>query len=110
MNVDPFQETLVQRIRANLASHGDVREKRMFGGVSFMVDGQLAVAAGKDGDLLVRVDPAQYQNLLTAGGQPACMGVGRPMGEGWMNVPPEIIVDDESLAWWIAVGRTSRRT
>ncbi|MFF3037572.1 TfoX/Sxy family protein [Arthrobacter citreus] len=105
---DPAQETLTQRIRANLASHQDVREKRMFGGVSFMVDGQLAVAAGKDGDLLVRVDPAQYLDLLTAGGQPAYMGPGRPMGEGWMNVPMDIIADDEALDWWIAVGRTSR--
>ncbi len=108
MQPDPAQEALAQRIRASLASHQDIREKRMFGGVSFMVDGQLAVAAGKDGDLLVRVDPAQYQDLLTAGGQPAYMGVGRPMGEGWMNVPMEIITDDEALAWWIAVGRTSR--
>lgn len=109
MQSDPAQETLAQRIRASLASHQDVREKRMFGGVSFMVDGQLAVAAGKDGDLLVRVDPAQYQDLLSAGGQPAFMGASRPMGEGWMNVPMDIIADDKALNWWITVGRTSRR-
>ena len=102
------QDVLAQRVRAALASHPVVREKRMFGGVAFMVDGQLAVSAGKDGDLLVRVDPSQYRELLSAGGQPACMGVGRPMGEGWMNVPMNVIADDEALDWWLAVGCTSR--
>lgn len=102
------RDALAQRIRQNLSAHPDVREKRMFGGVAFMVDGGLAVSAGRDGDLLVRVDPAQYQELLSAGGQPAYMGVGRPMGEGWMNVPMDIIAEDEVLDWWIAVGRTSR--
>ena len=109
MHMNPAQDLLAQRIRDSLASHPDVREKRMFGGMAFMVDGGLAVSAGKDGDLLVRVDPAQYRDLLAAGGQPAFMGTGRPMGEGWMNVPLDIIADDETLAWWIAVGRTSRR-
>lgn len=108
MQSDPAQETLAQRIRASLASHRDVREKRMFGGVAFMVDGGLAVSAGRDGDLLVRVDPADYRELLAAGGQPAYMGADRPMGEGWMTVPMGNIVDDEALNRWIAVGRRSR--
>jgi len=102
------QDVLAQRIRDSLVSHPDVREKRMFGGVAFMVDGGLAVSAGRDGDLLVRVDPSQYRELLSAGGQPAYMGHDRPMGEGWMNVPMDVIADNEALAWWIAVGRTSR--
>ena len=108
MQSDPAQETLAQRIRQNLSSHPDVREKNMFGGVAFMVDGRLAVSAGRDGDLLVCVDPAHYRDLLIAGGQPAVMGAGRPMGEGWMNVPMDIIADGEALDWWISVGRTSR--
>lgn len=102
------QGVLAQRIRKSLSSHPDVQEKHMFGGVAFMVDGGLAVSAGRDGDLLVRVDPSQYRELLSAGGQPAYMGVGRPMGEGWMNVPLDAIADDEALDWWIAVGCTSR--
>ncbi|MFZ3451803.1 TfoX/Sxy family protein [Arthrobacter sp. 7Tela_A1] len=109
MQSDPAQETLAQRIRQGLTSHQDVREKNMFGGVAFMVDGRLTVSAGRDGDLLVCVDPADYRELLAAGGQPAFMGAGRPMGEGWINVPMDIIADDEALDWWIAVGRTSRR-
>ncbi|MER2135299.1 MAG: TfoX/Sxy family protein [Arthrobacter sp.] len=108
MKTHPARDALAQRIRQNLSSQPDVREKYMFGGVAFMVDGRLAVSAGRDGNLLVCVDPADYRELLAAGGQPAYMGVGRPMGEGWMNVPMDIIADDEALDWWIAVGRTSR--
>lgn len=108
METDTARDALAQRIRHNLSSHPDVREKNMFGGVAFMVDGHLAVSAGRDGDLLVCVDPAHYQDLLIAGGQPAVMGAGRPMGEGWMNVPMDIIADGEALDWWISVGRTSR--
>ena len=109
MKTDPARDALAQRIRQNLSSHPDVREKNMFGGVAFMVDGRLAVSAGRDGDLLICVDPADYRELLAAGGQPAFMGADRPMGEGWMNVPMDIVADDEALDWWIAVGRTSRR-
>ena len=108
MKADPARETLAQRIRETLAPRTDVQEKRMFGGVSFMVNGQLAVAAGREGHLPVRVDPAQYQDLLASGGEPAFMGRDRPMGPGWMRVPVGIIADDEVLAWWVAVGRTSR--
>lgn len=108
MQTDPARDALAERIRQHLASYPDVREKNMFGGVAFMVDGGLAVSAGRGGDLLVRVDPSDYRDLLTAGGQPAYMDGGRPMGEGWMNVPLDIIADDEVLGWWIAVGRTSR--
>lgn len=108
MQTNPARDALAQRIRQSLTSHPDVREKHMFGGMAFMVDGQLAVSAGRDGDLLVRVDPSDYRDLLTAGGQPAFMGTGRPMGEGWMTVPADLLADDEALDWWIAVGRSSR--
>ncbi|MBD8042864.1 TfoX/Sxy family protein [Arthrobacter sp. Sa2BUA2] len=108
MQTDPARDALAQRIRQSLASLPDVQEKNMFGGVAFMVDGQLAVSAGRHGDLLVRVDPSDYRDLLTAGGQPAFLSAGRPMGEGWMHVPLDIIADAETLNWWIAVGRTSR--
>lgn len=104
------QDLLVQRIRETLQTQRSVREKRMFGGVAFMVDGGLAVSAGQDGDLLVRVDPAEYEDLLAKGGQPAFMGSGRPMGQGWLNVPAVEVDDDKALAWWIAVGLTSGRT
>jgi TfoX/Sxy family transcriptional regulator of competence genes len=80
----------------------------MFGGLSFMVDDRMAVAAGRDGDLLVRTDPARYDDLLQQGGQPAYMGKDRPMGPGWITVPSGTIQDNAALAYWAKVGIDSR--
>jgi TfoX/Sxy family transcriptional regulator of competence genes len=104
----PAQESLVSRIRLVLADRDDVREVRMFGGLSFMVDERMAVAAGREGDLLVRVDPAQHDELLRRGGVPATMGEDRPMGRGWLTVPSARLEDDAELASWVDVGIDSR--
>ena len=102
------QDALAHRLRRVLAPHGVVREVRMFGGVSFMVNEKLAVAAGRDGDLLVRVDPEAYDRLLQRGGVPASMGTDRPMGRGWMSVPEQRLADDAELAFWVEIGVDSR--
>lgn len=103
-----LRDALAQRLRDILASHQNVREVRMFGGLSFMVDERMAVAAGRDGDLLVRTDPAAYDDLLRRGGEPAHMGDDRPMGRGWLTVPHERIQDNEALVYWVNVGIDSR--
>ena len=102
------RDALAGRIRDVLRSHRDVREVRMFGGLSFMVDERLAVAAGRGGDLLVRTDPAEYDDLLRRGGEPAYMGGDRPMGRRWLTVPHHRLVHDEELAHWVRVGIDSR--
>ena len=66
MPLTPAQEDLADRVRAALPEGAEVREVRMFGGLSFMVDGGLAVSAGKDGGLLVRVEEARYDDLSSA--------------------------------------------
>ncbi|PRY68336.1 TfoX-like protein [Glaciihabitans tibetensis] len=104
------RDALAQRIRAALASRDSVREVPMFGGLSFMVDDRLAVAAGREGDLLVHIDPTPYDALLREGGAPAFMGEDRPMGHGWLSVPVEAIRDDARLAYWVEVGIGSRLT
>ncbi|MDQ0733748.1 TfoX/Sxy family protein [Arthrobacter agilis] len=103
---DP-REALSQRLRDFFASRPNVREVRMFGGVSFMVDERMAVAAGRDGGLLVRTDPADYDDLLRRGAVPARMGSDRPMGRGWLTVPSQQVSDDAELAFWIQVGLDS---
>jgi TfoX/Sxy family transcriptional regulator of competence genes len=93
--------SLVNRIRALLSDRA-TREVRMFGVVAIMVDGALAVAAGKDGSLLVRVDPAEDAQLLEdRHASRAEMGAGRSMGEGWIRVEAEAVHDDASLAHWL---------
>ncbi|WP_269076572.1 TfoX/Sxy family protein [Arthrobacter antioxidans] len=104
---DP-RDTLSQRLRDILASHPNVREVRMFGVQSFMVDGRLAVAADRDGGLLVRTDPADHDDLLRRGALPAQMGGDRPMGRGWLTVPSVRISDEADLAFWVQVGIDSR--
>ncbi|MFD3448650.1 TfoX/Sxy family protein [Microbacteriaceae bacterium 4G12] len=102
------QNELAQRVREAITAHGSVREVRMFGGLSFLVDERLAVAAGRAGDLLVRTDPAEHDALLGQGGEPAFMGKDRPMGPGWLTVPADRIRGKDELARWIAIGVESR--
>lgn len=99
---------LTQRVRAAFAPGQVLREVSMFGGLSFMIDGGMAVAARTDGDLLVRVDPAAYDELLQQGAMPAFMGTGRPMGRGWISVPGARIAEESQLAYWVGLGIDSR--
>jgi hypothetical protein len=73
------REALADRVRTALPQDRPVREVSMFGRLSFMVDDRMVVAVGRDGDLLVRIDPARNDELLTVpGAKPAVMGADRP--------------------------------
>ncbi len=104
---DP-QEALADRLRGVVPTYGTVREVRMFGGLSFMVDERMAVAASRDGELLVRTDPAEYDDRLRRGAEAAYMGKDRPMGPGWVSVRAERIRENAELAYWVRVGVDSR--
>ncbi|GAA2722944.1 TfoX/Sxy family protein [Cellulomonas aerilata] len=100
---------LADRVRALLPADRPVREVRMFGKLSFMVDDALVVAAGRDGDLLVRTDPGRHGELLgVRGAEPAAMGAGRTMGPGWITVTDDGLATDEQIAFWIGVGLQAR--
>jgi TfoX/Sxy family transcriptional regulator of competence genes len=95
---------LPDRIRATLAPEPSTREVPMFGGLSFMVNTKMVVAAQKDGSLLVRVDPERSDELLAhPGAEPAEMGAGRAMGPGLIRVRGDILADDADLSFWIGV-------
>ena len=99
------RDALADRVRAALPQDRPVREVSMFGGVSFMVDDSMVVAAGRGGDLLVRIDPARNDELLSVpGARPAVMGADRPMGPGWITVSRDGLATDEQLAFWLHVG------
>jgi TfoX/Sxy family transcriptional regulator of competence genes len=107
------QQKLADRIRAVLGASTELREVRevnMFGGLSFMVDGALAVAARRDGSLLVRVDPDRYDDHLAAGASPAMMRGDRPMGRGWMSVDAAHLDAQADLLRWVKVGVAGRAT
>jgi TfoX/Sxy family transcriptional regulator of competence genes len=97
---DPTRE-LLDRIRS-LLPDDHLREVRMFGVTAVMVNDAMAVAVGKDGRLLVRVDPAEDAALLAKPGTSrAEMGTGRSMGEGWIRVDADAVRSPTSLADWV---------
>ncbi|UVI35190.1 TfoX/Sxy family protein [Brevibacterium spongiae] len=96
------QTALIERIRALITDEANAREVSMFGGRAVMVNEKMIVSAGKNGDLLVRVDADRHDELLTReGAAQAEMGTGRGMGPGWIDVSAEAITDDEALSSWI---------
>lgn len=99
-----YNRELADRIREALAAQLSVREVKMFGGLSFMVNEKMAVSVMNDGALLVRADPERADELLTTkGAQPAEMGAGRPMNKGWIAVREEAIATQEDFDFWIGV-------
>ena len=107
----PEQRHLIQRVRALVDEESDVREVSMFGGRAIMVNDKMIVSAGKTGDLLVRVDAERHGALLAEpGAEQAQMGAGRVMGPGWITVAPEVVADDERLAFWVDVAMSYNRT
>ena len=99
----PLRDALAERIRVVLDGRS-VREVPMFGGLSFMVDERLAVSAGREGTLLVRVDPDRYDELVERpGASEAIMGQ-RTMAPNWLVVDADALASDEALADWVTVG------
>jgi TfoX/Sxy family transcriptional regulator of competence genes len=93
---------LAERVRARLADEGEIREVSMFGGLSFMVDGKMAVAVRPDGELLLRVDPDHADELLgRPGAFPARMGADRVMSKGWLSVSGDATTTDDQLLEWL---------
>ncbi|HET6964362.1 MAG TPA: TfoX/Sxy family protein [Acidimicrobiales bacterium] len=104
-----YDPDLADRIRELLSLEAGVDEQRMFGGLAFMVDGNLAVAASGQGGILVRVDPASADRLLaTTAAEPMEMR-GRSM-RGWLRVAPEQLRTKRQLAKWVGMGTAYARS
>ena len=96
-------EHLAQRIREILGSREDLEEKRMFGGVAFLVGGNLAVAASGQGGLLVRADPDDMDSLLAEPGTEPMQMRGKAV-KGWLRVEASAVEDEGALNRWVDVG------
>lgn len=96
-----YDEQLADRVRTLLTGR-TVREVRMFGGLSFMVGEQLAVAADTHGRLMVKVDPDRHDELVARPGAAQGEMRGRSMGPAWLVVDASGTASDEDLAWWVA--------
>jgi TfoX/Sxy family transcriptional regulator of competence genes len=98
----PYDDVLAARLRAVLGSITGLEEKKMFGGVGFLVDGNMACGVHQD-DLIVRVGAAIYgQSLLQPHTRPFDM-TGRPMA-GWIMVEPQGCDTQAKLEEWVDRG------
>lgn len=98
-----YDEELAHRIRAVLASDPGITERSMFGGLGFMVDGKMALAAGSRGALMVRVDPADGDRLAAQDGVEPTVMRGGPI-KGWLDVVAGALEDDADLRRWVRTG------
>lgn len=96
-----YDEELADRVREALAGE-QVTERRMFGGLAFLVRGAMAVAVSGAGGLMVRVDPSEAQVLLQQAGVEQVQMGGRAPLRGWVRV--EAPADDTALAAWVRRG------
>ncbi|HSB38197.1 MAG TPA: TfoX/Sxy family protein [Gaiellaceae bacterium] len=104
-----YDEHLAARIRDLVGGRDGVSEKAMFGGLSFLVDGNMAVAASGQGGLLVRVDPQESPDLVASTSATEMEMRGRTMA-GWLRLESSAVDDDAELSEWVERGVTFART
>ena len=104
-----YDEELAERIRELVSGESDLTEQRMFGGLAFLIGGNMAVAASGQGGVLVRVDPAESDKLVaTTSARPMEMR-GRQM-RGWLRVDADEVRAERELAKWVELGTTYARS
>ena len=94
-----FNEALAARIRERLARRKGVEEKKMFGGIGFLLNGNMLVGVWKE-SLIVRLGPKGYEDALLEPHVKEFDITGRAM-KGWVLVEPEAVKADDELNAWI---------
>jgi TfoX/Sxy family transcriptional regulator of competence genes len=104
-----YDEQLAERLRELLRGEEGLTEKKMFGGLAFLINGNMSVSASGQGGLLLRVDPAETDALLSEPhAQPFEMR-GRSM-QGWLRVAPEGLDSERELERWVKRGVSYARS
>jgi TfoX/Sxy family transcriptional regulator of competence genes len=98
-----YDEVLAQRIRELVAKERGLSEKKMFGGIAFLIDGNMAIAASGQGGILVRVDPEQSDTLVRTTKATVAVMQGRKM-PGWLRVKSQDVRTQPQLRKWVALG------
>src|SRR5213596_543142 len=104
-----YDEELADRLRERLAGEAGLTEQKMFGGLAFLVGGNMAVAASGQGGLLVRVDPEESDALVAASEAYPLEMRGRSMA-GWLRVDSEHVRTEPQLAPWVELGTAYARS
>lgn len=98
-----YDHELADRVREVVGGESGVTERGMFGGLAFLVGGNMAVAASSGGGLLLRVDPSQTDVLVREPHVQRFEMRGRQM-DGWLRVDPAAVETDEELRRWVGHG------
>jgi len=104
-----YDEDLAERIRELLSGEPDLSEQKMFGGLAFLIGGNMAVAASGQGGVLVRVDPQRSDALLSTTNARLMEMGGRRM-QGWLRVADDDVRTKRQLATWVKLGATYARS
>ncbi len=104
-----YDEDLADRIRELVVSESGLTEQKMFGGLAFLIGGNMAIAASGEGGVLVRVDPAQSDTLVATTNARLMEMRGRQM-QGWLRVDPEDVRTKRQLAKWVELGTAYARS
>src|SRR5258708_7608070 len=103
MTAMAYDERLAERLRAIVAQESGLSEMRMFGGLAFLIGGNLAVSASGQGGLLLRVDPTQTDELVSRPHAARFVMRGRAM-DGWLRVDPAGLQSKRDLERWVKLG------
>jgi TfoX/Sxy family transcriptional regulator of competence genes len=98
-----YNEDLADRIRELVSAEAGLTEKKMFGGLAFLIGGNMAIAASGQGGIMVRVDPAKSPSLVKATHAYVAEMRGRAM-DGWLRVDSEHVLTKSQLAKWAKLG------
>jgi TfoX/Sxy family transcriptional regulator of competence genes len=104
-----YDEDLANRIRELMADVEGVTEMKMFGGLAFLVHGNMSVSASGQGGLLLRIDPGETDRLAAEPHAARFEMRGRQM-DGWLRVAPEGLVRPRDLKRWVECGVTHARS
>lgn len=103
-----YDEALADRMRDHLGTSGDVVERKMFGGLTFMVNGHMCCGVSDD-RIMVRLDPEEAERALEEPGASRFDATGRPL-KGMLWVSPDTIQDDQTLEHWVQRAATHARS
>ncbi|MEZ5095254.1 MAG: TfoX/Sxy family protein [Nocardioides sp.] len=103
-----YDEELAARLRDHLEGEPGLAEKKMFGGLAFLIGGHMAVAAASQGGLLLRCDPADTDAHVTDPHAERFVMRSKAM-DGWLRIDPAGLATDEALAGWADIGAAYAR-
>jgi hypothetical protein len=104
-----YDERLAERIRELVGSEPGLTEQKMFGGLAFLIGGNMAIAASGQGGVLVHVEPAESDTLVATTNARLMEMRGRQM-RGWLRVDAEHVRTKRELAKWVELGATYARS